>query len=204
MRSSTTGSGQSLLALGDTVDAHGSLVRARDEDLLKFRAPARTDSIIHDVCRERRSSLPRRRLAVRIPLGGGDSRVDALLGAPPSQRAGVRPNREGVRSTKLLRFVPPTAGTGLLPFDADSLDLSWLDLAYGELSVRALTGRWPFSDFTSPSPLLNSGDATEKGIVTDIYTKKTAWTDACLRFALYEEKAGRVREAAADVRSAHR
>jgi len=47
MRSPTTGSDGAHLALGDTREAARFLRRARDEDLLKFRAPARTDSIIH-------------------------------------------------------------------------------------------------------------------------------------------------------------
>jgi tetratricopeptide (TPR) repeat protein len=32
-------------------------------------------------------------------------------------------------------------------------------------------------------------------MVTDVYLKKTGWTDACLQFASYEEKSGRTGEA---------
>jgi tetratricopeptide (TPR) repeat protein/lysophospholipase L1-like esterase len=186
--------GRTRLALGDTAEARRSLGRARDEDLLKFRAPARTDSIIHDVCRSE-----------GVPCIAVDSLFASLCagGIPgwtlfwehlhPNVRGYDIISREFVR--ELLAIVPPQSNTGLLPFDAGSLDLSWLDLAYGELSVRALTGRWPFTDFTSPSPVLNSGDATERGIVNDIYVKKIGWTDACLRYAAYEENAGRVQEA---------
>jgi tetratricopeptide (TPR) repeat protein len=104
--------------------------------------------------------------------------------------------RQFVKEMLRLGLVPENSvHAALLPFDPDSLSLSWLDLAYGELSVKALTGRWPFTDFSSPSPLLDSADPAERKMVTDIYLKKTGWTDACLQFASYEERSGRMREA---------
>ncbi len=189
--------GRAELALGNGTDAARLLCRARDEDMLKFRAPARTDSIIHRVC-----------AGEGVPCIAADSLFTARspggIPGPNLFWEHLHPNARGydliarafVEEMVRIGAVPPgERPERLLPFDADSLDLSWLDLAYGELSVRALTGRWPFTDFSSPSPLLDSADATERGIVNDVYTKKTGWTDACLRFASYEESAGRAREA---------
>ena len=189
--------GRAHLALGDTREAARFLRRARDEDLLKFRAPARTDSIIHSVCREE-----------SVPCIAVDSIFSALSPAGitgatlfwehlhPTARGYDIIARAFVGEMIRLPILPPSGGEpGLLPFDADSLSLSWLDLAYGEISVRALTGRWPFTDFISPSPLLDSADPAERKMVTDVYLKKTGWTDACLQFASYEEKSGRAREA---------
>jgi tetratricopeptide (TPR) repeat protein len=189
--------GRAYLQLGKSAEAARFLRRARDEDLLKFRAPARTDSIIHSVCRRE-----------GIPCLAVDSLLSSLSPAGitgqtlfwehlhPNVRGYDLISRAFVEEMLRLHIVPPGAGVStLLPFDADSLSLPWLDLAYGEISVRALTGRWPFTDFSSPSPLLDSADATEKKMVTDLYLKKTGWTDGCLQFASYEENSGRPRDA---------
>jgi len=189
--------GRTDIALGDTAEGAGELRRARDEDLLKFRAPSRTDSVIHSVCADEgvpciaADSL----FAAHSPGGipGGTLFWEHLH---PTARGYDLISREFVGEMLKLRVVPQgTVTPALLPFDADSLTLSWLDLAYGEISVRALTGRWPFTDFSSPSPLLDSADPTERKFVTDVYMKTTGWTDACLQFAAYEQNAGRPREA---------
>lgn len=188
--------GRAHLALGDAREAGEFLRRARDEDLLRFRAPSQTDSIIHAVCRRE-----------GVPCLSMDSLFSAVS---PEGITGyslfwehLHPNvrgydliaRQFVDEMIRLDIVPAkTDNPALLPFDADSLCLTWLDLAYGEMSVRALTGRWPFTDFTSPSPLLDGADTTERRMVAEIYLKKTGWTDACMQFASYEEKSGRMRE----------
>jgi tetratricopeptide (TPR) repeat protein len=189
--------GRAYLELGNSAEAARFLRRARDEDLLKFRAPARTDSIIHSVCRRE-----------GIPCLAVDSLFSAFSPAGitgqtlfwehlhPNVRGYDMISREFVEEMLRLHVVPAGARSStLLPFDVDSLSLPWLDLAYGEISVRALTGRWPFKDFSSPSPLLDSADAKEKKMVTDLYLKKTGWTDGCLQFASYEEQSGRPRSA---------
>ncbi len=189
--------GRADVALGDTAEGARELRRARDEDLLKFRAPSETDSVIREVCAHERvpciavDSL----FAAHSPGGiaGGTLFWEHLH---PTARGYDLISREFVGEMLNLRAVPArTVTPALLPFDADSLSLSWLDLAYGEISVRALTGRWPFTDFSSPSPLLDSADPNERKIVTDVYMKTTGWTDACLQFAAYEQNAGRPREA---------
>ena len=189
--------GRTYIELGKSAEAALFLQRARDEDLLKFRAPGRIDSIIHSVCRRE-----------GIPCLAVDSLLSSLSPAGitgqtlfwehlhPNVRGYDLISREFVEEMLGLHLVPPGARcSALLPFDADSLSLPWLDLAYAELSVRALTGRWPFTDFSSPSPLLDSADATEKNMVTDLYLKKIGWTDACLHIASYEENSGRPRDA---------
>jgi len=189
--------GRADVALGDTAEGLLELRRARDEDLLKFRAPSQTDTIIREVCARE-----------GIPCIAADSLFAAHspggITGPPLFWEHLHPNARGydliarafVAEMLALGAVPAGARPGaLLPFDADSLSLSWLDLAYGELSVRSLTGRWPFAGFSSPSPLLDAADPAERKMVTDVYTKRTGWTDACLEFAAYEEKAGRPREA---------
>lgn len=189
--------GRARLGLGDTAGAAGFLRRARDEDLLKFRAPGRTESLIHSVCRSEDT-----------PCCAADSLLSSLspdgIAGPPLFWEHLHPTvrgydliaRQFVEEMIRLRLVPPGGGpTALLPFDPDSLSLPWLDLAYGEISVRALTGRWPFTDFSVATPLLDSADAAEKTFVSDLYLKKTGWTDACLQYATYAERAGHRREA---------
>ncbi|HUI11510.1 MAG TPA: tetratricopeptide repeat protein [Bacteroidota bacterium] len=191
--------GRILLARGDAPAAAVELRRARDEDLLKFRAPGRIDAIIRGVC------------AVEgVPCCAADSLfvAESPAGIPgwslfwehlhPNVRGYDLIARMYVRAMIALGIVPgasPARPPGLLPFDPDSLSLSWVDLAYGEVSVRGLTGRWPFTDFRSPAPLMDSADAFERSIAIDLYEKKTGWTDACLKFASHAEGAHNVRGA---------
>ena len=191
--------GRILLAQGETAAAARELRRARDEDLLKFRAPGAINAIIHRVCHEE-----------DVPCMCADSLFAAQS---PGGIAGwslfwehLHPNARGYdllarmfAGEMLRRGVSPGGRPGdpalLLPFDADSLDLCWPDLAYGEVSVRGLTGRWPFIEFHSPTPLMDSADAFERKIALDLYAKKTGWPDACLAFAAHAESIHRPREA---------
>jgi len=189
--------GRILLARGEAAAAAAELRRARDEDLLKFRAPGEINTILHAVCRDE-----------GVPCLSADSLfgANAPAGIPgwslfwehlhPNVRGYDLIARMFVGEMVALGIIPGAPRDArLLPFDPDSLSLCWPDLAYGEVSVRGLTGRWPFTDFRSPTPLMDSADAAERAIALDLYAKKTGWTDACLAFAAHAAAVHRPREA---------
>jgi len=192
--------GRAYAATGDGARGRAFLERARDEDLLKFRAPGRINMIIHEVCSEE-----------HIPCVSADSLLRA--GSPSGITdttlfwEHLHPNVRGydmiarlfLGEMARLAILPSEERThpkGLLPFDSDSLSLPWLDLAYGELSIRNLTGRWPFTGFTVRTPLIDSALAPEKDVLIDLYNRKLGWADACARSAQIEESTGRWNEAA--------
>jgi tetratricopeptide (TPR) repeat protein len=192
--------GRAYAALGDTQRGISFLERARDEDLLKFRAPGQINRIIHDVCSEE-----------HIPCIAADSMLRAW--SPSGITDGtlfwehLHPKARGydliarlfLGSMGRLGLIPggkSASGPVLLPFDRDSLSLTWLDLAYGELSIRNLTGRWPFTGFTVRTPAIDSASVSEKEILLELYNRKLGWAEACARFAQSEESAGKWNEAA--------
>ncbi len=188
--------GLSLQALGDPA-ATGHLRRARDEDLLKFRAPERLNGIIRQICG-----------TSRIPFVSADSlfTLNSPGGIPNAMlfTEHLHPNVRGydliarlfVDALIATHLVPvPDGETALLPFDRDSLNICWLDLAYADLSLRNLTGRWPFTDFGYIPVTWASADSLRRQIAVDVYNRKLGWTEGCYRSAEAAGAAGDLREA---------
>ena len=75
------------------------------------------------------------------------------------------------------------AAASLLPFNADSLSVPWIDLGYGVWSMRALTSRWPFEEMPRRHDVLDGCEDWALQLVKDIYAGKVGWTDACLQYA---------------------
>lgn len=191
--------GRTHLALGEPHEAVPFLRRAKDEDLLKFRAPEEINAIIRSVCRDESTAClsADSLLCSHSPRGITDQTLfwEHLHPNVRGYDLIARLFVEEVRSLGLL----PVSGShdfpDLLPFNADSLSLCWLDLAYAEISVKGLTGRWPFTDFHAPSPALDSADAVQRRLVLDVYDKKIGWPQACLQSAEHAEHTGHVQEA---------
>jgi tetratricopeptide (TPR) repeat protein len=186
--------GMSLQALGHPA-AISHLRRARDEDLLKFRAPDRINGIIRDVA-EREA----------VPFTSADSlfaRAGSTAALPlftehlhPTFRGYDLIARLFVNALLGARLVSvPDGEAALLPFDRDSLNICWLDLAYADLSLRNLTGRWPFSNFGYIPVTWASADSLRRQIAVDVYNRKIGWTDGCYRSAEAAGAAGDAYEA---------
>lgn len=178
--------GRLSLARGDTVAALHSLERARDNDLLKFRAPGRINEIIREAGQ-----------AASVPVLAIDSLLRAL--SPHGITDSVyfsehlHPTFAGydviarafVRCIVDRKLVPSGQAEvpALLPFDADSLSVPWLDLAYGAIGMRNLTSGWPFTGMPPRDQILRSREPWEMKIVNDVYAGTKGWTDALLQYA---------------------
>lgn len=177
--------GRSERAIGNIPLATSFLQRAIDDDLLRFRAPSKTNEVIAKVCRSRH--------AVFVST---DSLLRALSpdGIPGDNIfwEHVHPKPEGyyriadhlLAAMDEAGLLPRTYGdTTILPFQVDSLSICWLDLAYGDVSMRALTTRWPFDNYHVIPAVIGSADPELMGIVNAVYERSVSWDDGCLRSA---------------------
>jgi len=178
--------GRERLAAGDTAGALDMLRQARDNDLLKFRAPGRINGIIHRVGEE--ESVPVVSIdslfRSRSPGGITDHTLftehlhPTFAGYDLIARAFV----SEILDLHLLHgATEPRAA--LLPFNADSLSVPWVDLGYGALSLRALTSHWPFTEMPRARDVLDTCQKWEQDIVTALYTRRIGWSAACLQYA---------------------
>ena len=193
--------GRTYLALGQPDSAKLFLGRARDYDLLKFRAPAETDSIIRSVCADE-----------GVPLVSSDSLFSKLSAGGIAGRElfweHLHPTALGYYEIAGLYFqkvlellLVPHSGPDVrpvqpLPFQTDSLSICWVDLAFGDIAMRNLTKHWPFSNYESHAYVIENEDTALQNIAYDLYASKIPWSEACLRSALYFQQHGRLREAA--------
>ena len=175
------------LATGDSIAALHFLRRARDLDLLKFRAPGAINDAIHNVCSH-----------LDVPCVSADS---LLCSASPHGITGqdlfwehLHPNAEGyyriaglfLEAMHRNGLLPPNPATmSHLPCDMDSLSIPWLDLAYADLSIRGLTSRWPFEHYAAPMKVLDRADTTLRAIVLSVYRKTTGWNEGCMQTAAF-------------------
>ena len=193
--------GRCYLATGAIVRGKELLVKGKDNDLLKFRAPERTNAIFRNVCR-----------AFNIPLVSSDSLFMSLTpsGLPPGDTLfweHLHPNARGyyeiaglfLQKIIQLGILHPDPRTGprreSLPFDSDSLSIPWLDHAYADLSIRFLTSRWPFHGYKARTYVIDSAGGTLRQIAADVYTHTLGWNEGCYRSAAYFESRGGYRNA---------
>jgi tetratricopeptide (TPR) repeat protein len=178
--------GRLSLAEGDSTNAVRFLESARDHDLLKFRAPGRINEIVHEIGKEESvlvlpiDSLLRAQSPLRITDTIFFSEHLHLTFHGYDQISRMYVN--AIVSNHLVHS-PHPATTSLLPFQADSLSVPWLELGYGALSLRALTTRWPFTDMPHRRDLLDNCEEWQLKLVQEVYLGTVGWTDALLQYA---------------------
>ncbi len=193
--------GRIYLAAGNIDSARLFLSLARDNDLLKFRAPGRCNEIIRRFC-----------ATECVPLISADSLFCALsVNDIPGRELfweHLHPTVRGYYEIADLYFqkilelhlVQNSASSNesvrLLPFQMDSLSICWLDLAFADIAMRNLTKHWPFNNYTSRTVVIESADNALQTIAFDLYSSKISWSEGCLRTAVYFHQHGRFREAA--------
>jgi tetratricopeptide (TPR) repeat protein len=177
------------------------LSRARDYDLLKFRAPAKTNVIIRNVCAtEGIPLISSDSLFSRLSAGGIAGRELFWEHLHPTVRGYYE--IAGLYFQKILdlHLVPGSELSGRpfrpIPFQTDSLSICWLDLAFGDIAMRNLTKHWPFSNYESRAYVIENADSALQDIAYELYASKIPWSEACLRSAMYFQQHGRFREAA--------
>ncbi len=189
--------GRASLELGMKSLAEWHLQRADDYDLLRFRAPGRTNQTITRVCRRE-----------NVPFVSTDSlfRANSPDGIPgpglfwehvhPTLRGYYMIANLYLEKMASLHLLPGTPEQArLLPLDPDSLSVCWLDQAYGDVTMYALTTRWPFNNYHYTPAVISSADNELRLIVLDVYNKRIGWEEGCVRSAGYFEKRSMWRQA---------
>ena len=192
--------GRVRLATGETRGGKALLERAKDDDLLKFRAPARINAIIRSEC-----------TADHVPFVSSDSLfASSSPGGIPGDELfweHLHPTVRGyydiaclylteIINLGLLReSTPPEGPRAFLPFSMDSLSIPWLELAHADLAVAFMTSRWPFRGFTTVPRVLGGADSTLRSIATQVYHNTLDWNLGCYRTAEVFEHKGMFREA---------
>lgn len=189
--------GVALRALGRPADAAPLLREARDNDLLKFRAPGVVDSIIHvTAVRCGVACISADTLLQRASVDGiaGDSLFwEHLHPTPAGYYCLASGFLDAITRSGVVREPPATRAP--VPFDMDSLHICWLDLAYGDASIQHLTGRWPFERYARTPLVLGAADPALADLVRETHARRLAWNDACYRSATMFWRTGRLQEA---------
>jgi tetratricopeptide (TPR) repeat protein len=187
-------------AKGNSQEAKRFLVAAKDNDLLKFRAPERINAIIKGVCaREHVSCISSDSLFASLSkngIAGNELFWEHLHPTPVGyyQIANLYV-REIEKEKYLSSRGRASSSTQLLPFNTDSLSICWLDLAYGDISIRNLTNKWPFNNYSVTPIVMAAADAELQQIAAEVYSQKIVWDMGCYESAQYFWKKGRTREA---------
>jgi len=186
--------GRGLLALGQADEARGALKLARDLDLLKFRAPSAINEIIRRVAAEE-----------QVPCIAADSILGERSGGIPGDAVfweHLHLTNEGYAIVAQLfveaildQKLVSTPKTRLLPYDIDSLSITWLDRAYADLSIQHLTSRWPFQNYHRKRAVLEEAPPPLQEIASATYGRELQWDEGCYRTATYFWARRRFREA---------
>ncbi len=192
--------GKTYEALKQPDSARPYLLTARDNDLLKFRAPEEIDRIIRDVS-----------VKTHVALISSDSLFSSISPGGIADTnlfwEHLHPNARGyyeianlfVSKIQDLRLQPftiyKTESLKMLPWNTDSLSICWLDLAFADISMRNLTTHWPFSNYRSAAVVIEHAEPQLQQIAWNVYTYKLGWSEGCFQSALMFQRAHQFREA---------
>ena len=174
------------LAEGNSKIARRFLERARDNDLLKFRAPGRINDIIHWIGRA--ESVPVLPIDSVLRARSFHGITDTMFFCEhlhPTFAGYDQIARVFVQAIidQHLKRLPRQPAAALIRFDPDSLSVPRIDLVFGALSLRALTTHWPFTGMAMRHDVLDTSEEWELKIAGEVYAGKLGWTQACLQYA---------------------
>jgi tetratricopeptide (TPR) repeat protein len=187
-----------LLGLYDKAKEHLNI--STDNDLLKFRAPSQINKIIQEVAAEMQipfvsaNDYISEKSKNKIPLY--DLFWEHLHFNSKGYYLVVDVFLKAILELEMLPAVYTYPSfTSRMPFHADSLSICWLDLAYADMGISKLTGKWPFENFKIDRNYLDLESQELKQIVTDVFQRKIVWDEACYKTASFFEKYQRFRDA---------
>ncbi len=141
-------SAQAVESRGDTVDAERLFVRARDLDVIRFRAPSEFNTVIREVAKEEGATYVPVVEAFRAASPGGIIGHNLILEHLHPNQAGVALiGHEFFDALDSAKFLGRPVQLGRLkpwPSYVAGMDLTPFDRRMVEHTVTTLTTRWPF------------------------------------------------------------
>lgn len=180
--------------------AKSHFILAKDNDLLKFRAPTEINQIIEEVCQKKNTAI------ISVNEYFSTLSPNGIEGFNLFWEH-LHPNESGyyyianlfLEKILELNFIPQSriksSNSSLLPNYPDSLDICWLDLAYADIAIMNLTRKWPFQNFQTKSKYLHLENNQLQMIVHDVFNRKLVWDEACYESAAIFEKLGNWQQA---------
>jgi len=180
--------------------AKSHFILAKDNDLLKFRAPAEINRIIEEICQDKNTAV------ISVSKYFSTLSPNGIEGFNLFWEH-LHPNETGyyyianifLEKILELNFIPPSriksSKSTFLPDHPDSLDICWLDLAYADMAIMNLTRKWPFQNFQTLSKYLHLENNQLQTVVHDVFNRKLVWDEACYKSAAIFEKLGKWQQA---------
>lgn len=188
--------GKGYEGMGEFDSARFHYRQARDQDLLKFRAPDTINAIIKRVSKER-----------GIPFFSVDSifEVNSSHGIPDTTLfwEHLHPTIKGyyliadgflteMEKNGLITLPDPARR---VPLQYDSLHICWFDLAFGEKTIRSLTSKWPFINYSVSIPHYDNASPELKATVDQVSSFEKVWDEGCYETAQMFWRGGRLNDA---------
>ncbi len=196
--------GQIFLKKGQSRSAFRDFSRARDLDLLRFRAPSSFNSQIRDIAKSEDvpvvnmaeifreaspNSIPGKTLFqehLHPNFEGYQLMAQAFFEALKTTNL-LEPNTKTVRKEQL--FAAPAVQKIVQEFRADSAGVTRLDLEFGNLRSFFLMHRWPFANQVVSAEMYQPlGDSLTKKLAVEHLEKKIFWDAAHYELAEYFQK----------------
>ncbi len=184
------------LGVNDFTKARSYFESARDNDLLKFRAPEKINSIIRSICAK-----------YSIPFFSSDSIFQhySINGISDTTLfwEHLHPKANGyyliangfVDKIQQQNIFPSSPDIKKLPFNDDSLHISWLDRAFADVSMKNLTSKWPFRNFSVKQQFYPNVVPSLNKIVDDVYSVGMVWDEGCYETAQLFWSGGNIQQA---------
>ena len=141
-------SAHATLARGDSISAREQFTRARDLDIVRFRAPSAFQDVVKRVARETASTYVAAEELISASSAGGIPGADLFLEhVHPNQRGYVLLARAFYEAIAAKNFLGRTADTSRFAgWDTymSGMRLTDLDHRMAYHTVRTVTTRWPF------------------------------------------------------------
>ncbi|MCG3118634.1 MAG: hypothetical protein ALAOOOJD_00874 [bacterium] len=195
-----------FLSAGDTGKAAPLFSRARDLDLLRFRAPDTFNVIIENVCKKNTAPMIDLEHAFRARSRGGiignELIAEHLHPIVHGYALMAKTFLHGLQSVNMLPAFVDSARLANLPENLAALNITVLDEEIGRLRILSLTSEWPFKQAIN-LPILMDAQITPlvQEIATRYLNREISWGQAHVALAEQLTKMKKYEAALAEYRT---
>jgi len=185
---------ETYLAQSDSNEALQEFKRARDLDMLRFRAPSLFNDIIRESCEK--FSVPvvdvEEMLARHSPRGiiGHELISEHLHPNFDGYLLFAKAFAEGILENKVVKISEQSPASPDDGFFRDYSAVTEFDLEVGEKKIERLISRWPFRPGQFRTSAFFVADKKVKSLVDNYQSKKISWNEAHNQVAKFYQNQG--------------